>query len=92
VRVHVHPCFKQVTKVSVLTDRPAKKRCQYRVVYNIPSIPKPDESGSNSPDAKPEMTANPTQCPSAALKIVGECPHCHKAFCGNHRTPESHNW
>lgn len=69
-----------------------KKRCQYRIVYNIPSIPKPDESGSTpSTDAKPEMTANPTQCPSAALKIVGECPHCSKAFCGNHRTPESHN-
>jgi predicted nucleic acid binding AN1-type Zn finger protein len=62
-------------------------------VYNIPAIPKPDESGSTpAADAKPAMTANPTQCPSAALKIVGECPHCQKAFCGNHRTPESHNW
>ncbi|ORX34109.1 hypothetical protein BD324DRAFT_636646 [Kockovaella imperatae] len=74
---------------------PAKKRCQYRVVYNIPAVPKPSsENTSDQPrsDAKPEMTANaPTQCPSAALKVIGECPHCHLAFCGTHRTPESHN-
>ncbi|KAK4688457.1 hypothetical protein P7C73_g1667, partial [Tremellales sp. Uapishka_1] len=37
------------------------------------------------------MTANPTQCPSAALRVVGDCPHCQKWFCGTHRTPESHN-
>ncbi|RSH92753.1 hypothetical protein EHS25_008199 [Saitozyma podzolica] len=37
------------------------------------------------------MTANPTQCPSAALRVAGDCPHCQKVFCGTHRTPESHN-
>ena len=74
--------------------RPAKKRCQYRVVYNIPTVTKTPENPSDQPaaDAKPEMTANPTQCPSAALKVIGECPHCQKAYCGTHRTPESHNW
>lgn len=38
------------------------------------------------------MTANPTQCPSAALKFAGDCPHCNKVFCSVHRTPETHNW
>ncbi|EJT45484.1 nucleus protein [Trichosporon asahii var. asahii CBS 8904] len=38
------------------------------------------------------MTANPpTQCPSAALKFAGDCPHCNKVFCSVHRTPETHN-
>ncbi|KAK8865646.1 hypothetical protein IAR55_000791 [Kwoniella newhampshirensis] len=37
------------------------------------------------------MTANPTQCPSAALRIAGDCPHCQRVFCSAHRTPEAHN-
>nr|XP_018264979.1 nuclear protein [Kwoniella dejecticola CBS 10117]OBR87137.1 nuclear protein [Kwoniella dejecticola CBS 10117] len=63
---------------------PAKKRCQFKVVYNIPTSP--TEEGS-----KPEMTANPTQCPSAAQRLVGDCPHCQKSFCSAHRQPEAHN-
>ncbi|KAF5358239.1 hypothetical protein D9756_001661 [Leucocoprinus leucothites] len=31
------------------------------------------------------------QCTSAALRIVGECPHCRALFCGSHRLPEHHN-
>jgi hypothetical protein len=85
--------------------RPAKKRCQYKVVYNIPTLPKadspksdasalpPSTDGTAAPSSpKPEMTANPTQCPSAALRVAGDCPHCSRVFCGTHRTPESHNW
>lgn len=90
--------------------RPGKKRCQYRVVYNIPVLPssptsasKPVEgdaaaasstaaSASAPASDKPEMTANPTQCPSAALRVAGDCPHCTKVFCGSHRTPEAHHW
>nr|ODN93237.1 nuclear protein [Cryptococcus depauperatus CBS 7841] len=68
-----------------LLDRPAKKRCQFRVVYNMPSTP-------SDPNAQPEMTANPpTQCPSAALRLAGDCPHCQRVFCSTHRTPEAHN-
>jgi len=74
---------------------PAKKRCQFRVVYNIPTLPKDGESSQSADDTaeqpKPEMTANPTQCPSAALRLAGDCPHCAKVFCGTHRTPEAHN-
>nr|ODO02609.1 nuclear protein [Cryptococcus depauperatus CBS 7855] len=69
-----------------LLDRPAKKRCQFRVVYNMPSTTPSD------PNAQPEMTANPpTQCPSAALRLAGDCPHCQRVFCSTHRTPEAHN-
>ncbi|KAF9483898.1 hypothetical protein BDN70DRAFT_873297 [Pholiota conissans] len=32
-----------------------------------------------------------SQCNSAALRIVGECPHCRAQFCGAHRLPEHHN-
>lgn len=79
---------------TVLTRfRPAKKRCQFRVIYNIPVTPAADASpNADGTEAKPAMTANPTQCPSAALKIAGDCPHCSKVFCSAHRTPESHNW
>jgi hypothetical protein len=74
-------------------SRPAKKRCQYKVVYNIPTLPKEgDKPTDGSPLLKPEMTANPTQCPSAAMRIAGDCPHCQKVFCSGHRTPESHHW
>jgi len=73
--------------------RPAKKRCQYKVVYNIPTLPKEgDKPTDGSSPPKPEMTANPTQCPSAAMRIAGDCPHCQKVFCSGHRTPESHHW
>jgi len=73
--------------------RPAKKRCQFKVVYNIPTLPKEgDKPTDGSPPPKPEMTANPTQCPSAAMRIAGDCPHCQKVFCSGHRTPESHHW
>jgi hypothetical protein len=74
-------------------------------VYNIPTLPKadspksdasalpPSTDGTAAPSSpKPEMTANPTQCPSAALRVAGDCPHCSRVFCGTHRTPESHNW
>ncbi|BEJ18165.1 hypothetical protein CspHIS471_0704420 [Cutaneotrichosporon sp. HIS471] len=71
------------------TIMPAKKRCQFRVIYNIPVTPPTD--GSADSEAKPTMTANPTQCPSAALKIAGDCQHCSKVFCSAHRTPESHS-
>ncbi|ADV21322.1 nuclear protein [Cryptococcus gattii Ru294] len=68
---------------------PAKKRCQFRVVYNIPTL---NNSDNADPNAKPEMTANPpTQCPSAAMRIAGDCPHCQRVFCSTHRTPEAHN-
>ncbi|KAG6850528.1 hypothetical protein H0H93_012144 [Arthromyces matolae] len=32
-----------------------------------------------------------SQCNSAALRIVGECPHCRAQFCGTHRLPEHHS-
>ncbi|KAJ3502325.1 hypothetical protein NLJ89_g8940 [Agrocybe chaxingu] len=32
-----------------------------------------------------------SQCSSAALRIVGECPHCRAQFCGSHRLPEHHD-
>ncbi|KAF8902031.1 hypothetical protein CPB84DRAFT_887882 [Gymnopilus junonius] len=32
-----------------------------------------------------------SQCTSAALRIVGECPHCRSQFCGAHRLPEHHD-
>ncbi|WOO85702.1 AN1-type zinc finger protein TMC1 [Vanrija pseudolonga] len=71
---------------------PAKKRCQFRVIYNIPVSPTADAAPTtDGADAKPAMTANPTQCPSAALKIAGDCPHCSKVYCSAHRTPETHN-
>ncbi|EAU88610.1 nuclear protein [Coprinopsis cinerea okayama7 len=31
-----------------------------------------------------------SQCSSAALRIVGSCPHCQAQFCGSHRLPEQH--
>ncbi|TFK29836.1 nuclear protein [Coprinopsis marcescibilis] len=31
-----------------------------------------------------------SQCSSAALRIVGECPHCQAQFCTSHRLPEHH--
>ncbi|KDQ60718.1 hypothetical protein JAAARDRAFT_31692 [Jaapia argillacea MUCL 33604] len=31
------------------------------------------------------------RCNSAALRIVGSCPHCRSDFCGSHRLPEYHN-
>ncbi|KAF8078051.1 hypothetical protein FPV67DRAFT_1463924 [Lyophyllum atratum] len=31
------------------------------------------------------------QCNSAALRIVGQCPHCRAQFCGTHRLPEHHS-
>ncbi|EDR14246.1 uncharacterized protein LACBIDRAFT_305885 [Laccaria bicolor S238N-H82] len=31
------------------------------------------------------------QCSSAALRIVGQCPHCRNQFCGSHRLPEHHD-
>ncbi|KAI0692390.1 nuclear protein [Cytidiella melzeri] len=31
------------------------------------------------------------RCNSAALRIVGQCPHCRADFCGTHRMPEHHN-
>lgn len=71
---------------------PAKKRCQFKVVYNIPTLNKDGEKPADgSPPPKPEMTANPTQCPSAALRVAGDCPHCQKVFCSGHRTPEAHH-
>jgi hypothetical protein len=73
-----------------MPPRPAKKRCQYKVIYNIPTLPK--EGDKPTDGSPPEMTANPTQCPSAAMRIAGDCPHCQKVFCSGHRTPESHRW
>ncbi|KAK0483517.1 hypothetical protein IW261DRAFT_957527 [Armillaria novae-zelandiae] len=32
-----------------------------------------------------------SQCNSAALRLVGECPHCLAQFCGAHRLPEHHS-
>ncbi|KIP08180.1 hypothetical protein PHLGIDRAFT_19018 [Phlebiopsis gigantea 11061_1 CR5-6] len=32
-----------------------------------------------------------TRCNQAALRIVGQCPHCRAEFCGTHRMPEHHN-
>ncbi|ETW85759.1 hypothetical protein HETIRDRAFT_470918 [Heterobasidion irregulare TC 32-1] len=29
-------------------------------------------------------------CNQAALRIVGQCPHCRVDFCGTHRLPEHH--
>jgi hypothetical protein len=72
--------------------RPAKKRCQFRVIYNIPVAPAVDATNADGTEVKPTMSANPTQCPSAALKIAGDCIHCSKVFCSAHRTPETHNW
>ncbi|WVN85570.1 uncharacterized protein L203_100718 [Cryptococcus depauperatus CBS 7841] len=75
----------QAMAMSFTINMPAKKRCQFRVVYNMPSTP-------SDPNAQPEMTANPpTQCPSAALRLAGDCPHCQRVFCSTHRTPEAHN-
>ncbi|ORY28588.1 putative nucleus protein [Naematelia encephala] len=68
---------------------PAKKRCQFKVIYNIPTTP--TSATTDGEVSKPEMTANPTQCPSAALRVAGDCPHCQRVFCSTHRTPESHN-
>ncbi|KAG9046768.1 hypothetical protein FS837_003698 [Tulasnella sp. UAMH 9824] len=31
-----------------------------------------------------------TPCSSAAIRIVGDCPHCESHFCGQHRLPEQH--
>ncbi|KAJ7582905.1 hypothetical protein C8J56DRAFT_235677 [Mycena floridula] len=31
-----------------------------------------------------------SQCNSAALRIVGQCPHCRAQFCAEHRMPEHH--
>ncbi|KIY42950.1 hypothetical protein FISHEDRAFT_38396 [Fistulina hepatica ATCC 64428] len=31
------------------------------------------------------------QCNSAALRIIGSCPHCSMLFCGSHRLPEHHS-
>jgi len=31
-----------------------------------------------------------SQCRSAVLRVVGECPHCKIQHCGNHRLPEHH--
>ncbi|KAF8575796.1 hypothetical protein K439DRAFT_1368941 [Ramaria rubella] len=31
-----------------------------------------------------------TKCNNAALRIVGDCPHCQASFCGAHRLPEHH--
>ncbi|KAF7978148.1 hypothetical protein HWV62_17478 [Athelia sp. TMB] len=31
-----------------------------------------------------------TQCNSAVVRIVGQCPHCRAEFCGVHRLPEHH--
>jgi hypothetical protein len=73
-----------------MSSRPAKKRCQYKVIYNIPTLPK--EGDKPTDGSPPAMTANPTQCPSAAVRIAGDCPHCQKVFCSGHRTPESHHW
>ncbi|CEL51866.1 hypothetical protein RSOLAG1IB_00403 [Rhizoctonia solani AG-1 IB] len=33
---------------------------------------------------------NSDGCGSAALRIVGHCPHCTSQFCGEHRMPEHH--
>lgn len=77
------------------THRPAKKRCQFKVIYNIPVKSEGEaEEAAAAPESSPKpMTANPpTQCPSAALKFAGDCPHCNKVFCSVHRTPETHNW
>lgn len=30
------------------------------------------------------------QCRDAAVRLVGECPHCKLQFCAQHRLPESH--
>ncbi|KAL7412819.1 hypothetical protein BDY24DRAFT_341309, partial [Mrakia frigida] len=30
------------------------------------------------------------RCPSAAVRIVGTCPHCELHFCSTHRLPEEH--
>lgn len=73
------------------------KRCQFKVVYNIPTPASPSSSQADSDQPsgtqpKQEMTANPTSCPSAALKVAGDCPHCSRVFCSKHRMPESHSW
>ncbi|EIW72856.1 nuclear protein [Tremella mesenterica] len=83
----------QTDKTKRPTNRPAKKRCQFKVVYNIPVVGNPPAGGQGpevNPNIKPQMTANPTQCPSAAVRIAGECPHCLRVFCSAHRTPEAH--
>ncbi|GJJ12069.1 hypothetical protein Clacol_006310 [Clathrus columnatus] len=30
------------------------------------------------------------RCNNAALRIVGDCAHCHSSFCATHRLPEYH--
>ncbi|KAI9634479.1 putative nucleus protein [Dioszegia hungarica] len=84
----MHSC--SISTTDSLTALPAKKRCAYRVVFNIP-VPSSPISDANGDAIKPEMTANPTQCPSAALRVAGDCPHCTKVFCSAHRTPEAHH-
>ncbi|KAF8334276.1 nuclear protein, partial [Cantharellus anzutake] len=40
--------------------------------------------------AKRRCQATHEQCKSAAIRIVGDCPHCNAHFCGTHRLPEHH--
>ncbi|KAG8878312.1 hypothetical protein FRB97_002608 [Tulasnella sp. 331] len=35
-------------------------------------------------------TGENTTCTTAAMKIVGDCPHCEYHFCSQHRLPEQH--
>lgn len=35
-------------------------------------------------------SVNESQCTQAALRLVGDCPHCTLQFCSRHRLPEDH--
>lgn len=35
-------------------------------------------------------SVNEPQCSQAALRLVGDCPHCTLQFCSRHRLPEDH--
>ncbi|KAG9016362.1 hypothetical protein FRB90_003112 [Tulasnella sp. 427] len=37
-----------------------------------------------------QFKSEETTCNSAAIRIVGDCPHCEAHFCGQHRLPEQH--
>ena len=38
-----------------------------------------------------QFTEEGSQCNSAILRMVGQCPHCRSEFCASHRLPEHHS-
>lgn len=42
----------------------------------------------NAGQTKPD--GSNAQCRDAAVRLVGECPHCKLQFCAQHRLPEQH--